>query len=247
MVEKQELTLEAVKLMGFGLALLVRFIIFIRAVLFLFIPSVLRLYHLENNKECSLRHCLVNGSWAWEWSRLINVGRSKAKLDALILDIANLETYEGVDSDSCIWSLSHDNIFSMNSAREHIDNHTLPSFSPSTRWCKVIPKKVNIFIWRLFLDRLPNRLNLSSRGLDIDLIACSVCNSSVESSIHAFSPLARLLLCGAVFTLGLVLRSRSFPLVTIGTSGCSLGMLQTLQEGPCLYDLHSYLLDPLAF
>ncbi|GJZ63126.1 RNA-directed DNA polymerase, eukaryota, reverse transcriptase zinc-binding domain protein [Tanacetum coccineum] len=33
--------------------------------------------------------------------------------------------------------------------------------------------------------------------------------------------------CGAVFTLGLVLRSRSFPPVTIGTSGCSLNMLQT--------------------
>ncbi|GKC36613.1 hypothetical protein Tco_1048997, partial [Tanacetum coccineum] len=36
-----------------------------------------------------------------------------------------------------------------------------------------------------------------------------------------------LLLCGAVFILGLVLHSRSFPHVTIRTSGCSIGMLQT--------------------
>ncbi|GKD48996.1 hypothetical protein Tco_1277972, partial [Tanacetum coccineum] len=114
---------------------------------------------------------------AWEWSRPGNIGRSKAELNALILDIANLEMDEVVDSDSCIWSLSHDNIFSVNSARKHIDDHTLPSLSLSTRWCKVIPKKI--------------------------------------------------LLCGVVFTLGLVLRSHSFPPVTIGTSGCSLVMLQT--------------------
>ncbi|GKD93065.1 RNA-directed DNA polymerase, eukaryota [Tanacetum coccineum] len=78
------------------------------------------------------------------------------------------------------------NIFSVNSSRKHIDDHTLPSLSPSTKWCKVIPKKVNIFMWRLFLDRLPNRLNLSSRSLDIDSITCPVCNSLVESSVHTF-------------------------------------------------------------
>ncbi|GKF90439.1 hypothetical protein Tco_0274140, partial [Tanacetum coccineum] len=70
------------------------------------------------------------------WSRPVNVGRSKAELDALILNISNLETDEVVDSDSCIWSLSHDNIFSVNSSRKHIDDHTLPSLSPSTKWCK---------------------------------------------------------------------------------------------------------------
>ncbi|GJT20177.1 RNA-directed DNA polymerase, eukaryota [Tanacetum coccineum] len=57
---------------------------------------------------------------------------------------------------------------------------------PSTRWCKIIPRKVNIFMWRLLLDRLPHRLNLSSRGLDIDSILCPVCSEHVESNSHAF-------------------------------------------------------------
>nr|GEY81571.1 RNA-directed DNA polymerase, eukaryota, reverse transcriptase zinc-binding domain protein [Tanacetum cinerariifolium] len=35
-------------------------------------------------------------------------------------------------------------------------------------------------------DRLPNRLNLSSRGLDIDSISCMVCNGHVESNDHIF-------------------------------------------------------------
>ncbi|GKD67783.1 hypothetical protein Tco_1321873 [Tanacetum coccineum] len=35
-------------------------------------------------------------------------------------------------------------------------------------------------------DRLPNRLNLSFRGLDIDSIMCPVCNVSVESNAQTF-------------------------------------------------------------
>ncbi|GJV45633.1 RNA-directed DNA polymerase, eukaryota [Tanacetum coccineum] len=36
------------------------------------------------------------------------------------------------------------------------------------------------------LDRLPHRLNLSSRGIDIPLISCPSCNGNVESSNHIF-------------------------------------------------------------
>ncbi|GJY22444.1 hypothetical protein Tco_0396102 [Tanacetum coccineum] len=42
----------------------------------------------------------------------VNVGRTKAEFDALIFDIASLEPEELVDSDNCIWSLSHDDKFS---------------------------------------------------------------------------------------------------------------------------------------
>ncbi|GJX12855.1 RNA-directed DNA polymerase, eukaryota, reverse transcriptase zinc-binding domain protein [Tanacetum coccineum] len=61
-----------------------------------------KLLHLENNKDCSIRHRIVNGTWAWDWNRPVNVGRTKAEFDALILDIANLDTDEIGDSDSCI-------------------------------------------------------------------------------------------------------------------------------------------------
>nr|GEW71708.1 RNA-directed DNA polymerase, eukaryota [Tanacetum cinerariifolium] len=67
-----------------------------------------------------------------------------------------------------------------------IDELSLPSLSLSTRWCKIIPRKVNIFMWQMFLDGLPYRLNFSSRGLDIDSIMCPVYNISVESSAHTF-------------------------------------------------------------
>ncbi|GKC93633.1 RNA-directed DNA polymerase, eukaryota, reverse transcriptase zinc-binding domain protein [Tanacetum coccineum] len=50
----------------------------------------------------------------------------------------------------------------------------------------LLVKKVNVFMWRLSLDRLPHRLNLSSRGMDIPAISCPSCNANVESANHVF-------------------------------------------------------------
>ncbi|GJY42014.1 RNA-directed DNA polymerase, eukaryota [Tanacetum coccineum] len=61
-----------------------------------------------------------------------------------------------------------------------------------TRWLRVVPIKVNVHAWRVCLDKLPTRANLSLRGMDISSIACPLCNSAVESTSHIFfAPLAR--------------------------------------------------------
>ncbi|GJX54941.1 reverse transcriptase domain, reverse transcriptase zinc-binding domain protein [Tanacetum coccineum] len=88
--------------------------------------------------------------------------------------------------DCVVSSLSTDGSYSVSFIQKHIDNCMIANSLPSTRWCKIIPRKVNIFMWRLLLDRLPHRLNLSSRGLDIDSILCPVCSEHVKSNSHAF-------------------------------------------------------------
>ncbi|PWA70767.1 RNA-directed DNA polymerase, eukaryota, Reverse transcriptase zinc-binding domain protein [Artemisia annua] len=45
-------------------------------------------------------------------------------------------------------------------------------------------KKVNIFAWRVSLDKLHSRLNLSLRGLDIPSIIFPLCSIAVESTSH---------------------------------------------------------------
>nr|GEW42683.1 RNA-directed DNA polymerase, eukaryota [Tanacetum cinerariifolium] len=129
-----------------------------------------------------------NSLWVqeWDWCRPFTMGRSKTDFDNLIIDISNMEIDDLVESNTCVWSLSNDDYFLVNSVRKHIDEHYLPSLFPCTRWYKMIPKKVNVFMWRMLLDRLPNRLNLSSCGLGIDLISCMVCNGNVESNDHIF-------------------------------------------------------------
>nr|GEY14903.1 RNA-directed DNA polymerase, eukaryota [Tanacetum cinerariifolium] len=145
-----------------------------------------RLLHLENNKDCFISQRIFNGSWEWDWCRPITMGRSKTEFDKLIIDISNMEIDDLVESDTCVWSISNDDSFSGNSVRKHIDEHSLPSLFSCTRWYKMIPKKVIVFMWRMLLNRLPNRLNMSSHGLDIDSISCMVCNGHVESNDYIF-------------------------------------------------------------
>ncbi|GJS43787.1 RNA-directed DNA polymerase, eukaryota [Tanacetum coccineum] len=76
------------------------------------------------------------------------------------------------------------NDFSVKSTREFIDDSMLPKTDVPTRWVKSIPIKINIFAWRVSLDKLPTRLNLSLRGLDIPSIICPLCSIAVESTSH---------------------------------------------------------------
>ncbi|GJR98981.1 RNA-directed DNA polymerase, eukaryota [Tanacetum coccineum] len=160
------------------------------------------------------------------------------------MDISCLKPGELVDSDTCIWTLSHDDKFSMNSVRNHIDELSLLSLSLSTRWCKIIPRNVNIFMRRMFLDRIPNRLNLSSRGLDIDSIMCPFYNVSMESSAHIFFSDDA---ASAVWHLVRVWSGSIFPSFSHVASeifGFSHGTPQ--RKGPRLRHLCCFLLDLMA-
>ncbi|GJW41235.1 RNA-directed DNA polymerase, eukaryota [Tanacetum coccineum] len=85
------------------------------------------------------------------------------------------------------WSLDGQGVFSIASVRKLIDDKNLPVVSSKTRWIKVVPIKVNILAWKIRLDCLPTRLNLSKRGIDIHSILCPICHKEVESSSHLFS------------------------------------------------------------
>ncbi|GJX92218.1 RNA-directed DNA polymerase, eukaryota [Tanacetum coccineum] len=75
-------------------------------------------------------------------------------------------------------------VFSVKSAREFIDDSLLLKADVPTRWVKSIPIKINIFSWRVSLDKLPTRLNLSLRGLDNPSIICPLCSIAAESTSH---------------------------------------------------------------
>nr|GEU78410.1 RNA-directed DNA polymerase, eukaryota [Tanacetum cinerariifolium] len=86
--------------------------------------------------------------------------------------------------DRWIWSLEGSGDISVASIRKVLDDFKLPEVSSQTRWSSVVPGKINIFAWQVRLDKLPTRLNLSLKGLDIESILCPLCCSYVESSSH---------------------------------------------------------------
>ncbi|GKD23756.1 RNA-directed DNA polymerase, eukaryota [Tanacetum coccineum] len=87
--------------------------------------------------------------------------------------------------DEWVWLLDPNNGFTVKKTRIHLDDASLPDASISTRWCRFIPKKVNIFVWRALRDRLPTRWNLSIKGVELEYIICPNCSSSPETVQHS--------------------------------------------------------------
>ncbi|GKA62941.1 RNA-directed DNA polymerase, eukaryota, reverse transcriptase zinc-binding domain protein [Tanacetum coccineum] len=89
-------------------------------------------------------------------------------------------------SDRWKWSLENSGDFSVASVRKMLDDKMLPDVTTKTRWIKLVPIKVNVHAWKVKIDSLPTRFNISRRGMDIESITCSICDNEVESSSHLF-------------------------------------------------------------
>ncbi|GJW96951.1 RNA-directed DNA polymerase, eukaryota [Tanacetum coccineum] len=140
-----------------------------------------RLFRLALNKECSIRDCWNNG-WSLEWSRLISSGTNTNNIAALYSQLTNYSL--NYSEDVWSWSIGKSS-FTVKTTREHIDQGYLPNDGMKTRWNRFLPKKINIFIWRVLRDRLPTRWNLSRKGIDVDSLSCPVCDAGIETIQHS--------------------------------------------------------------
>ncbi|GKA78844.1 RNA-directed DNA polymerase, eukaryota [Tanacetum coccineum] len=116
--------------------------------------------------------------------RIPRGGAEQSQLNALLSDIEG--TYLVDMSDRWAWTLEGSGEFSVASIRRLIAKHFLPDVASKTRWITEVPIKVNIHAWKVKLDGLPTRLNISKRGIPIDSILCPTCDIAVESSRHIF-------------------------------------------------------------
>ncbi|GJZ30199.1 RNA-directed DNA polymerase, eukaryota [Tanacetum coccineum] len=51
---------------------------------------------------------------------------------------------------------------------------------------KYVPIKVNVMAWKIKLDAIPTRINMSRRGIDLDSLSCPICECGIESVGHLF-------------------------------------------------------------
>ena len=82
------------------------------------------------------------------------------------------------------WGLDNTGEFSVSGCRKQIDSLKLVGGAVATTWYKTLPRRVNIFLWRCVLDRLPTRFNLSKRGMELSDIGCPNCCSGGETLTH---------------------------------------------------------------
>ncbi|XP_035840304.1 uncharacterized protein LOC118487510 [Helianthus annuus] len=77
--------------------------------------------------------------------------------------------------------------FSVKSVKKLLSSSLQQHIPNSFVWNNWVPRKVNIFGWRLALDRLPTRVALAHRNINMASIRCPLCGDKDESTSHLFA------------------------------------------------------------
>nr|GEW30009.1 RNA-directed DNA polymerase, eukaryota, reverse transcriptase zinc-binding domain protein [Tanacetum cinerariifolium] len=101
-------------------------------------------------------------------------------------DLVGSKVLSHVD-DRWVWDLNGEGVFRVKDARNFLDKTFLPKENVATRWVKTIPIKINVFVWKLYLDRIPTRFNLLRRGVQVSSTECPICCNDTEDTSHVFS------------------------------------------------------------
>ncbi|GJV71634.1 reverse transcriptase domain-containing protein [Tanacetum coccineum] len=143
-----------------------------------------RIYALDNIKDATICMKLNEPSLDNNFRRSIRGGIEQSQFkeltDLLIPIVLN------PCPDRWFWSLEGSGEFSVASIRRFIDDQRLLTVDSKTLWIKSVPIKVNILAWKIKLEALPTRFNISRRGIEIDSILCPICDRGVESTRHIF-------------------------------------------------------------
>nr|GEY67677.1 RNA-directed DNA polymerase, eukaryota [Tanacetum cinerariifolium] len=142
-----------------------------------------RLFTLESVKDISVAEKL-NGPLSASFRRTVRGGVESQQYEILssLLEVSILSNTE----DRWVCDLNGDGSFRVKDVRNWIDDSFLPKAAVPTRWFKSVPIKINIFAWKLFLDRLPTRVNLFNRKVVVSSTSCPLCDTSAEDASHLF-------------------------------------------------------------
>ncbi|GJZ50986.1 RNA-directed DNA polymerase, eukaryota, reverse transcriptase zinc-binding domain protein [Tanacetum coccineum] len=135
-----------------------------------------RLYALDSCKDCLVkdRWKFENGVWCGNWNwRFPPRGRAINEVSDLVSLIGNL----------ILSAEGKYNVKTLSSRIQLISlsDHIIGECHRRNSW---IPRKVNIFVWRASLNRLPTRANLASRHITLASSDCPFCDIKVEQVVH---------------------------------------------------------------
>ncbi|XP_071724329.1 uncharacterized protein [Rutidosis leptorrhynchoides] len=122
--------------------------------------------------------------FTWEWHRII-YGRSQNELEQIqcLLQSALLGTSE---IDRWKWQWDSSGTFKSSEMAARIDEKILGnSFQAhETTRNNLVPKKIEVFVWRTIRKRIPTRVELDNKHIDLDSVRCPVCDDGLETVEH---------------------------------------------------------------
>ncbi|KAI3732080.1 hypothetical protein L1987_63277 [Smallanthus sonchifolius] len=83
-----------------------------------------------------------------------------------------------------VWLMDEMTGFLVKGLHERIDVFLLLCGSRNTYWFRSLPRKVNIYGWRVLGNRIPTKCNLDQRGMDVPDVLCPLCNDAFETVSH---------------------------------------------------------------
>ncbi|XP_071709066.1 uncharacterized protein [Rutidosis leptorrhynchoides] len=122
----------------------------------------------------------------WEWANTVR-GHANGDLQELNDLLAGCSLLTSED-DNWKWSLHSNGVFKVKTLFDALDKHLL-GVSPNLNsfyWLSSISKKINVFDWRLSLDKIATRVNLLKLGVSLDNNKCPFCDRIQEDRDHLF-------------------------------------------------------------
>nr|XP_043633283.1 uncharacterized protein LOC122604455 [Erigeron canadensis] len=147
-----------------------------------------RLFRLKKDKKCSIKNRLrmtdSGFDWSWNWSRGIQQGEELNKFNLMYNSIADKRLGEGMDR--WIWIGNTSNMFTVKAVKNGMITGQNLSDRYILQWASWVPKKINIFMWQMVMDRIPTADALKVRNSVINDDICVLCDESLESTSHMF-------------------------------------------------------------
>nr|GEY71759.1 RNA-directed DNA polymerase, eukaryota [Tanacetum cinerariifolium] len=140
------------------------------------------LSHIKIRIDISVAEKL-NGSLLSSFHRGVR-GRTETHQYELLLSLIEPVILSNLD-DRWVCDLNREGVFYVKDIRFLIEESFLPNSSTPTRWVKSFLIKINVFAWKVCLDRLSTRINLSRRNITVVSTLCPFCDASPEDTSHS--------------------------------------------------------------
>lgn len=147
------------------------------------------LFRIEQEKGCLVGDRIVGNEegsliqWNWRSSPTSEVCSEQLQRCNRMLEGVQLQDVV----DKWCWDLDDSEGFSVADVKKWIDSGRSGGVQPVYRWCKWVPIKCNVFMWRLLMDRIATKMALARRNINCGDGLCSFCEESEETVDHLFT------------------------------------------------------------
>ncbi|PWA67186.1 reverse transcriptase domain, Reverse transcriptase zinc-binding domain protein [Artemisia annua] len=147
------------------------------------------LFALEKDKWVSVANRVMssndNRNLVWEWRRSPSTPEEILELFNLLQAIYVYQWRRG--SDRWEWRGDKDGVYSVSKAKQLFANSRTSTAAAKVKWKGWAPLKCKIMIWRAAQNRLPTKMELQKRGINLADLNCPMCNEAAESVTHLFT------------------------------------------------------------